>query len=338
MAKVPILWKIMYLYGQFPPTKLFTEVLSWHVCYDKFAQAIQKADPDIVVSVHPLCQHIPIPIVRKMNEKRDPKKLPISFVTVVTDLGGAHPTWFDKRTDFCFVPSKAVYDIARSNGISPDKLVMHGLPIRPTFWKQGPPKDKIRKTLKLDNAKTVLLMGGGDGVGNLMSIATHLAKKLQHSSKKSQVVVVCGHNKKVASQLSAKTWPENVSMVIKGFMTNIDEYMSASDCLVTKAGPGTIAEAMTRGLPLVLSTYLPGQEAGNVPYVVDGGFGLYAKNNPKKIAKTVYELFEDDSLLQSMSARAKSLSRPDATRAIAKDIGSVALRTKVEMPKLKDTL
>ena len=49
--------------------------------------------------------------------------------------------------------------------------------------------------------------------------------------------------------------------------------MAASNLLVTKAGPGTIAEAMILGLPLVLSTFLPGQESGNVPFVVDGGFG-----------------------------------------------------------------
>jgi 1,2-diacylglycerol 3-beta-galactosyltransferase len=194
-----------------------------------------------------------------MNKNRDAAKNPISFVTIVTDLGGAHPTWFDKRTDFCFVPSKAVYKIATQNGMPPEKLVMHGLPIRPSFWKPSPPKEKVRKVLGLRDVRTALVMGGGDGVGNLVNIATELAKKLQQSAKESQVVVVCGHNDKVAKQLEARAWPANVNMVVKGFMSNIDEYMSASDCLVTKAGPGTIAEAMIRGLPLVLSTFLPGQ-------------------------------------------------------------------------------
>ena len=46
----------------------------------------------------------------------------------------------------------------------------------------------------------------------------------------------------------------------KGFVSNMDEWMGAVDCIVTKAGPGTIAEAMTRGLPIMLSAFLPGQE------------------------------------------------------------------------------
>jgi 1,2-diacylglycerol 3-beta-galactosyltransferase len=103
---------------------------------------------------------------------------------------------------------------------------------------------------------------------------------------------------------------------------------------VTKAGPGTIAEAMTRGLPMVLSSFLPGQEAGNVPYVVDGGFGLYPGPKPSKIAKTVRKLITDDSLLASMSFKAKQASRPGATTAIARDIATIVMRTEADMPKL----
>lgn len=46
-------------------------------------------DPDLIVSVHPLCQEVPLRVLDKMGGGR--RKIP--FVTVVTDLGGAHPTW-----------------------------------------------------------------------------------------------------------------------------------------------------------------------------------------------------------------------------------------------------
>jgi len=98
VAKHPMLWRGFYLYGMFPPTKLFTEWWSWKNSYKSFKSAIEKADPDFVLSVHPLCQLMPLSIVEEMNKKRSPKKR-IPFVTVVTDLGGAHTTWFDKRVD-----------------------------------------------------------------------------------------------------------------------------------------------------------------------------------------------------------------------------------------------
>ena len=136
------------------------------------------------------------------------------------------------------------------------------------------------------------------------------------------------------SQLQAKTWPGKVNAVIKGFLNNIDEYMSASDCLVTKAGPGTIAEAMTRGVPVILSSFLPGQEEGNVPYVVDGKFGVYTGNKPKRIASTVKTWFTDKQVLQDMSAHARQIGvrHSEATRLISKDIGEVVMRNDRNTP------
>jgi 1,2-diacylglycerol 3-beta-galactosyltransferase len=260
LAKHPLLWRGMYLFGNFPPTKLFTEMWSWYSCYPSFRNAIMQEDPDLVVSVHPLCQLMPISAVKEMNKMRDPEKLKIPFVTVVTDLGGAHSTWFDRRTDAIFIPGEAVRKLALKNNVQPDKIIMRGLPIRPAFWKPSKAKYKLRKQLDLtQHVKTVLLMGGGDGVGGIDAIATRIASRLGQSSQKAQVVVICGNNAQTCSALKGKKWPQNVRMVPKGFCENIDEYMAASDLLVTKAGPGTIAEAMIQGLPCVLSSFLPGQ-------------------------------------------------------------------------------
>jgi hypothetical protein len=97
LAKRPLLWRGFYLWGMFPPTKLYTEVDSKRTSYNRFKRAIEDADPDFVVSVHPLCQLMPISIVKEMNAKRAPGKVRIPFVTIVTDLGSAHSTWFDRR-------------------------------------------------------------------------------------------------------------------------------------------------------------------------------------------------------------------------------------------------
>lgn len=259
LAAKPILWRCFYAYGMFPPTKLFTEVCSKVSCYDSFRKAIVASNPDMVVSVHPLCQLIPISVVAEMNKNRD-KSNKIPFVTIVTDLGGAHPTWFDKRVDHLFVPSEAVKKIAIKNGVPKQKINLRGLPVRPAFWKDSTTKDQLRSKLGLmSKVTTILIMGGGDGVGSLYPITCAIASKLCRLNEHLQLIAVCGHNKQAASKLLAKIWPNNIKVNVKGFVENIDEYMGASDCLVTKAGPGTIAEAMIRGLPIVLSSFLPGQ-------------------------------------------------------------------------------
>merc|ERR1711924_42036 len=111
-----------------------------------------------------------------------------------------------------------------------------------------------------------------------------------------------------------------------GFVNNMDEWMAAVDCLVTKAGPGTIAEACSRGLPIVLSSFLPGQEEGNVPFVVDGGFGAY-ETEPHAIAETVATWLSNPTMLAQMSAAALKLARPSATLDIARELVALALES-----------
>jgi UDP-N-acetylglucosamine:LPS N-acetylglucosamine transferase len=52
---------------------------------------------------------------------------------------------------------------------------------------------------------------------------------------------------------------ESLRLQVQGFVKNMPEWMAASDCVITKAGPGTIAEALIRGLPIVLNDFIAGQ-------------------------------------------------------------------------------
>ena len=67
----------------------------------------------------------------------------------------------------------------------------------------------------------------------------------------------------------SRTYPEGMHVVVEGFVTNMAEWMSACNCIVTKAGPGTIAESLICGLPVLLNGFIPCQEAGNVPFVLE---------------------------------------------------------------------
>jgi 1,2-diacylglycerol 3-beta-galactosyltransferase len=122
-------------------------------------------------------------------------------------------------------------------------------------------KSRLRGELDLeDDLPTVLIVGGGDGMGGIIQQATALGdtlnQKADDNQEKYQMVVVCGKNEKAQTDLSKRDWGEGVNVVVNGFVTNMDEWMRASDVIVTKAGPGTIAEASICGLPCMLSSYL----------------------------------------------------------------------------------
>jgi 1,2-diacylglycerol 3-beta-galactosyltransferase len=114
-----------------------------------------------------------------------------------------------------------------------------------------------------------------------------------------------------------------VNVIGLGFVSRMAEYMVAADVLVSKAGPGTIAEAASVGLPILLTSFLPGQEAGNVDFVLDNGFGDF-NQNPVEIADEVTCWIKDPSLLKTMSHRAKATGRPHAAAEIVRDICSTA--------------
>eukprot|EP00752_Nemacystus_decipiens_P015734 g14047.t1 len=351
MAKRPPIWKAFWEYGRFPLTRRVTDELTNLQVHKRFRSALEDYNPDLVVSVHPLCQEIPLRVMKKMGGGS--REVP--FVTVVTDLGGAHPTWFHRDVDACFVPSDRLATLAHKCGLSPEQIRLHGLPIRPGFWGSSYPspssslseeqqqqgrecstasqeaaaaaaavqKANLQEKLGLKpGVKACLVVGGGDGVGGLQGIADSVGQTLAQQGGETQVVVVCGKNDAVKDSLERGNWASNVHMHVKGFVSNMDEWMGAVDCIVTKAGPGTIAEAMIRGLPIMLSAFLPGQEAGNVPFVTEGGFGAFSKD-PAKIADTVCRWLRDDTLRAKMSAKAKEASRPQATYMICSDIGEM---------------
>lgn len=241
------------------------------------SKALNNIKPDLVVSVHPLMQHIPIRILK--SRVRSGASKPINFATVVTDFTTCHNTWFHPEATRCFVPTEYCKDLAKRNGLNEGQLVLHGLPIRPAFSKPLPPKKQMKKKLGMDpNVPAVLLVGGGEGMGKLEDTVDQIAAKL---GKLCQVVVICGRNKKLLDKLRAKKYPGGTQIVATGFIDNIHEYMHACDAIVTKAGPGTIAEALIAGLPILLNGNVPCQEEGNIPYVVDNKVGAFETRVPE---------------------------------------------------------
>jgi len=55
--------------------------------------------------------------------------------------------------------------------------------------------------------------------------------------------------------------------------------------IVTKAGPTTVAEALARELPTILSGFIPSQEEENVTYMVNAGAGVLVEEPDRIVAR-----------------------------------------------------
>jgi 1,2-diacylglycerol 3-beta-galactosyltransferase len=114
--------------------------------------------------------------------------------------------------------------------------------------------------------------------------------------------------------LESRTWP--IPIFVYGFVREMPDFMRAADILVTKAGPGTISEALIAGLPMILYSRLPGQEDGNVTYVVSEGAGLWAPR-PEQIVSALQSWIRRPEQRSQAAEACRKLARPNAARQIA---------------------
>jgi 1,2-diacylglycerol 3-beta-galactosyltransferase len=240
-------------------------------------------------------------------------ELSIPFITVITDMSDFHKGWMAKDADIVVVPSIDARKYCIDHGLDPRRVYITGLPVDPRFT--GPLKPEARRALRerlgLRDAPTLLMLSGGEGSGRLGKHAI----ALDRAELGIQLVVVCGRNEKLRRKLAAYPWKGAVQ--VHGFVQNMPDLMHAADAVVTKAGPGTIAEALISALPMFLTSYVPGQEEGNVKFVLDEEVGWYTPR-ARKLLKAVRGAFgSGQQELQRMRGRAEKVGRAGAASEIA---------------------
>lgn len=265
--------------------------------------------PDLVISAHPLLNHLPRRVLRRWREENAWQ--PVPFATVITDLTTFHPAWVDPKADLITVATEEAYQDVLRLRASPDRVRILGLPVREVFRHVPEDRKRLRERLGLArDLPLILLMSGGQGMGPVEEISTAIAQ----AGPDAQLAVVCGRNEKLKRRLEAKTWP--IPTRVLGFVEDVHLWMGASDVLVTKAGPGTIAEALICGLPMILYGHIPGQEEGNVTFVLKREIGTYI-TQPREIAETLTRwLARPEKFIKPMGERARALGHPDATARI----------------------
>ena len=288
---------------------------------------ISEQDADVIVCVHPMLATPTMNVLRKQ-----PSRPP--FISVVTDLVSTHAFWYERRLDRILVPTQPAYDHGIQLGVAPEKLRVTGLPVNPRFADGLISKAVARERLGWDRAlPTILLVGGGQGMGPLFRIA----RRINRLPGEFQFAIVAGRNAMLEERLNAQRWQHPTN--IYGFVTNMPEMMVAADLLVTKAGPATIMEACMAALPMILSDKIPGQEDGNVSYVVSNHAGVYAPG-PAKTARAVGQWLEHGTqFLQERAENAHKLARPDAVWEIADEVWHFAQQARIaQSPRRRQNL
>jgi 1,2-diacylglycerol 3-beta-galactosyltransferase len=271
---------------------------------------ITTVQPDVIVSIHPMLNHITVEALEELGIK-------IPFLTVVTDLISVHHSWYAPGADGYIVPTEQARQLYLKRGLDPEKIHVLGMPIDPKFTLPMPDKAELRHKLGLDpTLPTILLVGGGDGAGGLRTAV----QAISQARLPVQLLVITGRNKRLFVHLQRLRASLKVPTRIFGFVNNMPEMMHVADVIITKAGPGSICEALACDLPIILSSYVPGQEEGNVTFVTENGVGVLARD-PLEMVHFLRCLIKPGSqMMRQQLANARRISRPRASFDIANHI------------------
>jgi 1,2-diacylglycerol 3-beta-galactosyltransferase len=283
------------------------------------AAALAAVRPAAVVSFHPLAGQL----AARAWLDRTPSGRTAALVTVITDFGVPHATWRAGGADLVASPGgpspgpaggRPTRAMCRPGAA--DTTVLSGLPVGHGF-QLGPAtqteREELRRAAGLrESAFLVVLTGGGEGAGRLGRHAMALLRGLPDV----HLVVICGRNARLYRRLARLATRSDGRLTVRGFVPDMAAWLRCADLVVTKAGPGTIAEAACCGAPILLMSHLPGQERGGVQRVIRAGAGRYLPRASRLVA-AVSQLKEHPADLAAMRAASARLGSPDSADRLA---------------------
>lgn len=226
--------------------------------------------PDMIFATHGLCLYVAVKAREILGAK-------FHIVACVVDPFDGYSWWANEGADILLVASEQSRDRLVEHGIRPDKIVVTGFPIHKRFFNLKREPGHIAADLGLDREKkTILVTAGGQGIGKVFSYV----KSAFRLDLPVNLVVVAGRNAKTKARmdkLAASSGPGSRTKLISlGYVSNINELISASDIVVGKAGASTAMEAFFMGKPVVFTEWASYNDRYIIRFALNFSIGWYA--------------------------------------------------------------
>lgn len=253
-------------------TVSFLSRVVYLIARQNLERLLAERQPRLVVVTHPL-------VHRLVCAARRRRRHAFRVVTVVTDLVTLHASWSYPGVDLALTPTDEAYRLMHKRGMKPSQLQRCGFPVHPKFAAENRDAVTVRRALGFDPDRfTILLTAGGVGSGRLGELVQTLEQQLPDK----QLLVVTGKNRALYEDL--QRGPRLPQTRLFGFVNNMEELMAASDVVVTKAGPGTLMEALVMRKPVIVTEAVGIQEHGNIDFVLNYELGFFCPTAERIVA------------------------------------------------------
>jgi processive 1,2-diacylglycerol beta-glucosyltransferase len=196
-------------------------------------------------------------------------------------------------------------------GIPGERVTVTGIPIDPAF---GEPVDRaaVLGRYRLDEQVPVLVFSAGAVGGGPVRAIVEQLMLLEHDA---QCIVICGRNAEMRREIEALVVSQAEKFRILGFTADIPNLMRIATLFIGKPGGLTASEAMAGGVPMVISSPIPGQEERNSDHLLENGAAIKI-NDLTTVAFKLDQLLGDPDRLRQMRENTRRLGRPDAAQTI----------------------
>ena len=282
-----------------------------------------KYEPDVILTTHFLPAEIFSDLAKK---RRSPLRAPLPRLAVVITDHDVHQLWLHSGVDRYFTASDEIAYLLAERAIPKETIRSTGIPCDPIFGEliDEPARQRLRKIIGLSDAPSPTLLlnahgcgvSGGGAAGSLAEVINGVLRK----GPPKTVLVVCGRNAKVQAILSAAiVVPPKCVVKIYGYVTNMHELMGLADLVVTKPGGLTTSECLSRCLPMVLVSPIPGQEERNTEMLLENGCAVLART-PASLSYKLETLLHDGNRLNRMREGCRRVGKPNAATDIANEV------------------
>lgn len=269
------------------------------LCARRLFELVADFAPDAIVCTH----FLPAEVLGTAIHQHE---IDVPLWVQVTDFD-LHQMWVHDGVTGYFVANEELSWRLHSAGVPAERAIVTGIPVMPGFVHR-PDRGNAAARLALDATKTtVLMMGGGSGIGMDAVMVRRLLEQLPDM----QLVVMAGRNRTLLATLTAMAadFPDQLRAI--GFTDEVPALMACADLAITKPGGLSTSECLVAGLPMLLVNPIPGQEERNAAWLMQEGVALRA-DDPVTLQFRLSRLLHDRSSLARMRTKALSLAAPRA--------------------------
>lgn len=284
------IFKVVYKLGElYSKTKLKSPVYSVNKLHKKkLYNYIIQNKIDLVITSH-IFPALTLTAIKK-----------VPFLLVATDYT-ACPFMEEANPNYYVIQNGIEKDFI-NKGIDEKKLLKTGIPVSSNFIKNA---KNIRYNLNIDKEKTILIMLGSMGFGNINKIVNNLLE-----IDNTKIIIVTGSNKELYNKLKKI---KNKKLITLGYVHNMNDLIYSSDIVVSKPGGLSSTEIASINKPLIHAFAIPGIETINTNFFYNHKMSIKC-DNENEIIQNIIKLLNDNKLQKEMiKSQSKIINKNSAS-------------------------